>query len=158
MRTYDRIEGLGCGFRQLSSIYVVLVFSHHMPIPRQPLLLAFLFDLSHFRCLLVPSFLIFSSFVTPHIHRSIRISATSSINSYTYNKLLVKKPWVHGLNKSRVPSHNGGTIYRVAIKRLICRRAVAPSFTQRNVSITQFHQSRSVNIALVAKCHIIIFS
>ena len=28
---------------------------------------------------------------------------------------LVKNPWVHGLNKSRVPSHNGGTIYRVAI-------------------------------------------
>ena len=28
---------------------------------------------------------------------------------------LVKNPWVHGLNKSRVPSHNGGTIYRVTI-------------------------------------------
>ena len=29
--------------------------------------------------------------------------------------VLAKQPWVHGLNKSRVPSHNGGTIYRVAI-------------------------------------------
>ena len=27
---------------------------------------------------------------------------------------LVKNPWVHGLNKSRVPSHNGSTIYLVA--------------------------------------------
>ena len=67
----------------------------------------------------------------------------------------VKNPWVHGLNKSRVPSHNDGTIYRVAIKRLICHRAVAPSFAQRNRSITQIHQSRSVNIASVAKYRII---
>ena len=40
--------------------------------------------------------------------------------------ILVKNPWVHGLNKSRVPSHNGGTI-----------------------TITQIYQSRSVNIASV---------
>ena len=32
-----------------------------------------------------------------------------------YSTVLVNNPWVHGLNKSRVPSHNGGTIYRVAI-------------------------------------------
>ena len=29
--------------------------------------------------------------------------------------ILVKNPWVHGLNKSRVPSHKGDTIYRVAM-------------------------------------------
>ena len=29
--------------------------------------------------------------------------------SYIY-MVIVKNPWVHGLNKSRIPSHNGGTI------------------------------------------------
>ena len=29
--------------------------------------------------------------------------------------ILVQNPWFHWLNKSWVPSHNGGTIYRVAI-------------------------------------------
>ena len=31
-----------------------------------------------------------------------------------FYKKLVKNPWILGLNKSRVTSHNGGTIYRVA--------------------------------------------
>ena len=57
----------------------VFLSSHHMPIPLQPSFLDFLCDFPHFRC---PSYSLISdltSFVTPHIHRSIPISATSNL-------------------------------------------------------------------------------
>ena len=42
-------------------------------------------------------------------------SCIDGFGSFRYWQLLVKNPWVHGFNKSRVLAHNGGTIYRVAI-------------------------------------------
>ena len=45
----------------------------------------------------------------------LRISSLSKRDMVCLASSLVKNPWVHGLNKSRVPSHNGGTIYLVAI-------------------------------------------
>ena len=60
--------------------YAVLLSSHHMPIPLQPLFLDFRCDFPHF-----PSFFhLLSSFVTPHIHRSIRISAISNFFSCAF--------------------------------------------------------------------------
>ena len=56
---------------------------------------------------------------------------------------IVKNPWVHGLNKSRVHSDNGGTIYRVAISRVIFRRAVATSNAK-----TAFMRGMKCNAAL----------
>ena len=44
-----------------------------------------------------------------------RLSADSVIVCILVVLILVKNPWVHGLNKSRVPSQKVGTIYRVAI-------------------------------------------
>ena len=51
--------------------------SHHMPIPLQPPFLDFLCDFPTFVVSLILLFLIVSTFVTLHFHRSIRISSTS---------------------------------------------------------------------------------
>ena len=58
--------------------YVVFLSSHHIPIPLQPSFMDFLCDSPTFVVPLLLSFLILSSFVTPHIHRRILISATSN--------------------------------------------------------------------------------
>ena len=50
-------------------------------IPLQPPFVYFLCDFPHVSCPIILSFLILSSFVTPHVHRSIRISTTSNLSS-----------------------------------------------------------------------------
>ena len=72
--------------------YAVFLSSHHMPIPLQPCFLYFLCDFPHFRCPLILSFLISYSFVTPHIHRSILISATSNFFSCAFFNAHVSAP------------------------------------------------------------------
>ena len=64
--------------------YVVFLSSHHMPIPLQPPFLDFLCDSPTFVVALILSFLLLYSLVTPHIHRSILISATSNFISCAF--------------------------------------------------------------------------
>ena len=58
--------------------YVVFLSSHDMPIPLQTSFLYFLCAFPTFVVPLILTFLILSSFVTPHIHGRILISATSN--------------------------------------------------------------------------------
>ena len=53
--------------------YIVPLSSLYMPIPLQTTILSFLSIFPTFVVPLIISFLILSSFVTPHIHRSIRM-------------------------------------------------------------------------------------
>ena len=55
--------------------------------PLQPPFLDFLSDFLYFRYPLILSFIILSSFVTPHIRRSIRISAISNLFSCACSSL-----------------------------------------------------------------------
>ena len=74
--------------------YVVFLSSHHMPIPHQPSFMDFLCDSPHFRCPSYYLFLILSSFVTPHIHRSILISAISNLFSCAFFNADVSAPYI----------------------------------------------------------------
>ena len=74
--------------------HAVFLSSHHMPIPLQSPLLYFLCDVSHFRC---PSYSLISdltSFVSPHIHRSIPISAISNVFSSAFFNAHVSAPYI----------------------------------------------------------------
>ena len=81
-----------CHFHRPPS-YVVLLSSHHMPIPLQPPFLDILCNFPHFRCPLILSFLILSSVVTPHIHRRIPISASSNFISCAFLNAHVSAPF-----------------------------------------------------------------
>ena len=64
-----------------------------MPVPLQPSFLYFLCDFPHFRC---PSYSFSSDLVqfrTPHIHRSILISATSNFFSCAFFNAHVSSPY-----------------------------------------------------------------
>ena len=73
--------------------YVVFLSSHHMRIPLQPPFLDFSCNFPHSRCPLIISFLILSSFVTLHFHRSIRISVTSNVFSCAFFNAHVAAPY-----------------------------------------------------------------
>ena len=74
------------------STCVVLLFSHYMPTPLQSPFLDFRWDFVHFCCPFIFSFIILASFVTPHIHRSIRICAASSFCSCAFFSAHVSAP------------------------------------------------------------------
>ena len=74
--------------------YAVFLSSHYMSIPLQPPFLDFLCDFPTFVVLLILSFLILSSFVTPHIHRSILISATSNFFSCAFVNAHISAPYI----------------------------------------------------------------
>ena len=73
--------------------YVVLIYSYHMPIPLQSRFMYLLVISPTFVVSLILSFLILSSFVTPHIHRSILISATSNLFSCAFFNAHVSAPY-----------------------------------------------------------------
>ena len=76
-----------------SPSYIVLLSSHHMPIPLQSRFPDFLLDFPTFVAPFILSFLILSSFVNPHIHRSIRIPATSKFFSCAFFNAHVSSPY-----------------------------------------------------------------
>ena len=65
-----------------------------MPIPLQPSFLYYLCDSPTFVFPLILLFLILPSFVTPHIHRSILISATSNFFSCAFVNAHVSAPYI----------------------------------------------------------------
>ena len=76
-------------------LFLLFPSSDHLPVPFQPPFLDFQF-FAIFPTFVVPliiSFLILSSFVTPHIHRSIRISATSDYFSCALFSANVTAPY-----------------------------------------------------------------
>ena len=75
------------------SSYVMLLSSQHMPIPPQPPFLDVICGFPHFRCLPYSFISILSSFITPHTHRSILISATSSLFSCALSNANVSAPY-----------------------------------------------------------------
>ena len=75
------------------SSYVVLLSSQHMPIPPQPPFLDVICGFPHFRCPPYSFISILSSFITPHTHRSILISATSSLFSCALSNANVSAPY-----------------------------------------------------------------
>ena len=75
--------------------YAVLLSSHHMPIIPYHFNFLSWNSFAFFLTFVVPlilSFLILSSFVTPHIHRSIHISATSNFFSCAFFNAHVSAP------------------------------------------------------------------